>query len=143
MKDESFGTVPIRKNGQIQVLIIKHKNGSFFSFPKGHKEKDETDKKAAARELKEETGYISDQWHNLGTFHANPAVLNNTCHVFLALNSRKISDPDLDMTEDLESKLIHLNELVDIIEKDEIIHGISLASLLKFEFFKLKNPGLF
>jgi ADP-ribose pyrophosphatase len=98
---------------------------------------------AAKRELKEETGYISDKWYPLGTFNANPAVMNNTCHAYLALHSRKISEPDLDITEDLETKIIPLNTLVEKIEKEEIINGITLSVLLKFEFFKIKNPKLF
>jgi len=98
---------------------------------------------AAKRELREETGYISDNWHVLGTFHANPAVMNNTCHSFLALQARKMADPDLDLTEDLETELISLPGIVDRIENGDITHGITLASFLKFEFFRIKNPELF
>lgn len=53
------------KPGKPVFLIIKHRQGH-WAFPKGHKEKGETDIQTAIRELKEETGitnvkFISDR----------------------------------------------------------------------------------
>lgn len=42
-------------SGVPEFLIIKHRQGH-WSFPKGHKEKGETDLQTAKRELSEETG---------------------------------------------------------------------------------------
>jgi bis(5'-nucleosidyl)-tetraphosphatase len=36
--------------------LIRHRNGNFWAFPKGHAEQDESPLEAATRELKEETG---------------------------------------------------------------------------------------
>jgi len=65
MKDESFGIIPLREVGfcRYQVLLISHKNGDFWGFPKGHAEKGESPQEAARRELKEETGLdVIDFW---------------------------------------------------------------------------------
>lgn len=62
MKDESFGVVPVFEgpNGY-EVLLINQisKSGgehTFWVFPKGHAEGDETAPETANRELEEETG---------------------------------------------------------------------------------------
>lgn len=57
IEDYSCGIVPLQKTEQgIEVLLIFHKGGRHWSFPKGHKDPGETDLQAAFRELKEETG---------------------------------------------------------------------------------------
>lgn len=43
-----------RSDGQIEYLILKHKN--YWNFPKGGAEKEETEIETAKREIKEETG---------------------------------------------------------------------------------------
>lgn len=62
----SYGIIPLRLQEKIwEVLLIQHHSGH-WSFPKGHAEKGELPKQAAARELEEETGlvissYLSDE----------------------------------------------------------------------------------
>ena len=57
IKDASFGIIPLSKEeGDWKVLLIYHKNGNHWGFPKGHKHGLESDFEAACRELKEETG---------------------------------------------------------------------------------------
>ncbi|MEI8328449.1 MAG: NUDIX domain-containing protein [Chlamydiia bacterium] len=57
IKDASYGIVPLTLvDGIWKVLLIYHKNGNHWGFPKGHKDGDETDFEAACRELLEETG---------------------------------------------------------------------------------------
>ncbi len=57
-KESSFGIIPLQKTakGSVQVLLIFHKGGKHWSFPKGRKDPGETDLETALRELKEETG---------------------------------------------------------------------------------------
>lgn len=56
-KEKSCGAVVYReKKGQVQVLLIRHKNGGHWAFPKGHVEKKETEEETALREIREETG---------------------------------------------------------------------------------------
>ena len=40
---------------EIKVLLVKNKNGRYWSFPKGHVELGENEKQTASREIKEET----------------------------------------------------------------------------------------
>lgn len=56
---ESFGIVPFRKEeGTWKVLIILHREGNHWGFPKGKANPSETPLQSAIRELKEETALI-------------------------------------------------------------------------------------
>lgn len=57
LHERSFGIIPLKKiKGEWHVLLINHRKGGFWAFPKGHPEHGETPLEAAVRELKEETG---------------------------------------------------------------------------------------
>jgi bis(5'-nucleosidyl)-tetraphosphatase len=57
IKDASFGIIPLSQfDGEWKFLLIHHKNGNHWGFPKGHKNGLESDFQAACRELTEETG---------------------------------------------------------------------------------------
>lgn len=55
--EHSCGIVPFKREGDsLKVLLIVHKGGKHWGFPKGHKNPGETDFETAKRELTEETG---------------------------------------------------------------------------------------
>ncbi len=55
--EKSCGAIVYRTNSpELEILLIKHRYGGHWSFPKGHVEGDETEKETALREVKEETG---------------------------------------------------------------------------------------
>lgn len=54
---------------------------------------------AAKRELREETGYESDEWEHLLTVPSNATIADNYAYIFKATNCRKSSGQDLDDTE--------------------------------------------
>lgn len=57
IKVESFGIVPfVNEKGTWKVLLILHREGNHWGFPKGKANPKETPLQAATRELKEETG---------------------------------------------------------------------------------------
>lgn len=56
-REKSCGAIVFRKEkGQIRLLLLKHRYGGHWSFPKGHVEAGETEVQTALREIKEETG---------------------------------------------------------------------------------------
>lgn len=54
-QDFAYGCI-IVKDGQVLLEKQKHRDERFWSFPKGHKEGNETDEESALREIKEEVG---------------------------------------------------------------------------------------
>lgn len=73
-KDASFGVIPIRKAGDTWEVFLIHQfskigNNSYWIFPKGHPEGEETQKESALRELKEETGMTPEELLEEPTFN--------------------------------------------------------------------------
>ncbi|SDM98796.1 bis(5'-nucleosyl)-tetraphosphatase [Acetanaerobacterium elongatum] len=55
--EKSCGALVYRiHNNTFELLLIKHRLGGHWSFPKGHVEQGETERQTALREVKEETG---------------------------------------------------------------------------------------
>ena len=83
-------------------------------FPAGGIEKDdgvaygspELEQKAleaAKRELREETGYVSDEWKHVITIPSDATVSENYAYIYTAKNCRRVGEQKLDETE-----LIHV-----------------------------------
>ena len=55
--EKSCGAVVLRREGDgMFVLLIRHRKGGHRSFPKGHVERGESERRTAEREVLEETG---------------------------------------------------------------------------------------
>ncbi len=88
---------------------------------------------AARRELLEETGYDSHNIQPLGICHPNPAILNNTCHLFLARDVVLKREQNLDVGEDIEVERIPLNQVRERILDGTITHSLVLNALYLFD----------
>ena len=55
--EKSCGALVFRQRGdKVELLLLKHRFGGHWSFPKGHVGRGETERQTALREVKEETG---------------------------------------------------------------------------------------
>ena len=61
-----------------------------IEFPAGKTDKGETPIETAQRELKEETGFVSENWYLLGNFHPTIGYSDEIIYLFLALDIKKI-----------------------------------------------------
>jgi ADP-ribose pyrophosphatase len=126
--------VPVTDEGKI-VLVeqFRHASGhSFFEIPGGSTDpgKGEDPKKAALRELSEETGFVPEDVRLLGIHYPNPALQNNRMHTFIGFGCRKMQEPDPDPYEDIKVHAFSIPEVVDMIFSGKINHSIVVASLL-------------
>lgn len=82
----------------------------------------------ARRELREETGYASDDWSLLGWVEPNPAIQSNRCHTYLARNAVRVGEPIPDGGEDLRLVLRPVEAIGDLVRSGEIRHSLVLAA---------------
>jgi ADP-ribose pyrophosphatase len=85
----------------------------------GMLEPDEAPLAAARRELLEEMGYEAQEWVNLGSYVLDPNRGVATMHLFLALNARRVAEPDSDDLEDQELLLLSKVEIETALQAGE------------------------
>lgn len=100
-------------------------------IPAGIIDAGETPEQAAIRELKEETGYTTASWKDLGWVETNPAFLNNHCHLWLALDVVKTHSPELDEGEEISVTELSLEEVYCEIEQGRMRNSLTLLTLTR------------
>ncbi len=82
--EKSCGAVVYREaEGMPQVLVIRHKNGGHWAFPKGHVEAGETEEETARREIWEETGLkvkLNKGFRKVVTYSPKPRVMKDVIY---------------------------------------------------------------
>lgn len=90
----------------------------FLALPGGRINRDEDPAEAITRELLEETGFSSENVSKWFTADAsNFAKIEWNLHYFIAKQCTKTKEIDLDSGEKIETKLITLEELIELREK--------------------------
>jgi bis(5'-nucleosidyl)-tetraphosphatase len=89
LEDTSYGIIVVLRSSEVKYLLLRQTDGH-WSFPKGHKEGNETDKEAALRELHEESGIQDVEFLDVPplyerySFSKNGETYNKTVTYFIA-----------------------------------------------------------
>lgn len=106
-----------------------------WEIPGGVVESGESPLDAGIRELKEESGFAGDTAKVLGTLSPNPAIQSNTLTMVLVENAVPVAEQQLDPMEDIEVRLVDIDEMITMIKEKEIRHSFTCNAL--FHYFLL------
>ncbi|MEN9571551.1 MAG: hypothetical protein RL172_2782 [Bacteroidota bacterium] len=135
---ESACALALTTDGQA-VMVRQYRypvNETMMELPGGFIDSGEEQSAAMARELKEETGYAFDDIIYLGKVAANPGVLNNYTHLFLATGGVKVAAQSLDANEDIAVELVPLATVKTMLQQNQFAQALHTCCLL-YAFQKL------
>jgi ADP-ribose pyrophosphatase len=131
--------VPFTEDGKI-IFIEQYRHPIqqlSIELPGGFIDANEPKEAAVARELLEETGYRFNEVVYLGKTYSNPGVLTNATHLFLAMGGIKIAQQSLDDNEEINILLKSVEEVKQMIARNEITQSMHELCLYKaFEFLE-------
>ena len=124
--------VALTDGAEALVMVRQWRHGTRsieLEIPAGLIDPGEGALEAAARELREETGYVAKRLEIIGDMQPNPAFQSNSCHVVLATGCRRVGEQALDHDEQIEVVSVPASELEEYVRSGEIRHGIVLFAL--------------
>jgi len=132
----SVVVLPVFDDGRI-LLIQQYRYAArqyLWELVAGRIDKGESVKKAAARELKEETGYKAKRFSEFLELFPSPGFLEERMHLLLAKAlTEGEAEPEAD--EKIISRAFKVDELVDMMQKGELRDAKSVAGILYYLTF--------
>jgi ADP-ribose diphosphatase len=123
------------------VLVKQYKHGAqdiVIELPAGLVNDSDSDpQSAAARELKEETGYEAENFIHLANVLTSSAKATTVAHLYLATGLAQVANPKLDSQESIEHFAVSQPELIQMIATGRIRDVNSIAT----SFLALQKLG--
>lgn len=117
------------------LLVEQYRYGTeqpTLEIPGGMVDEGEDPQEAAKRELLEETGYRSNQWRSLGKVSANPAIMTNYTHLYVAEECEFVGSVNPDSHERIIVHKKPMDKFLKLVHDGTIHHAIVLAAVARF-----------
>lgn len=132
--EKSCGAVVCKiENKDIEFLIIKHKNGEHWGFPKGHVEIGESESQTALREVREETGLevelVNGFTHRM-KYSPKVGTIKEVVYFIGLSNGKEVKCQE---SEIVDYKWLLLKDAIDIVTHD------NSRKLLREAYFYIRD----
>ena len=107
--------------------------GYSWEIPTGSQDEGESLEECARRELEQETGYRAEQIEPLFTFHPSNGATDQVVHLYLALNTKKITSAlkhEEPIEELIEVKLCPFKEVLSEVLQGKIRDAATVIAVL-------------
>ncbi|MBQ1548290.1 MAG: NUDIX hydrolase [Lachnospiraceae bacterium] len=136
-RNGAAAVVPVTPDGRI--LMCRQYRPALerytWEIPAGSRDsRDEPTFDCAKRELKEETGYDTDNWKRLLSLKSTVAFCDELIDIYLAKDVVREGEQELDSAEDISIKLFTLDELTEKIYAGEIQDGKTVAGIMAYAY---------
>lgn len=132
--------LPITKEGSI-IMIQEPRTAIgkvVLGLPAGQLEQGEKQEQGAVRELEEETGYYAHQMKKIREIYSSAGYCSEKISIFLATDLEK-TQRHLDETEDIQVVELPIQEVKELLEKNEISTASTTIALLYYFLYEQNN----
>lgn len=139
---DSAIVIPVTPEGTILITEQEQPiKGKFVGFAGGMIEPGEPVLEAAARELKEETGYEAERFELWKSFQTHNKI-DWALYIFVAKGCRKVAEQNLDAGERITVKEITFEELLELAVQDGFDEPTLSIAVLKAKLDPVKMEEL-
>lgn len=134
--------IPEIENENCFLMVDQWRHGSKTisrEFPGGVIEQNENPEVGACRELREETGYISNNIVLLGNVNPNPAFMTNTVYIYFATELINTGSQELDKDEFVDCIKVQRKTVIENMGKEPFTHGIMSIAMNMYRQYKDKK----